>query len=108
MAATFESNTDKLADDLYSSCLRRISYFSVQEGTPTRDAALADCQKMNKPAVGEAKSANKIVTNYAISIGKLASDDIVKFDEEFDGIKNALNNFSIPTSNGSVSLPPGQ
>lgn len=105
MAADFESETDKLADDLYNSCIRRISYFAVREGTTARDQALNNCEKLNKPAVGEAKDANKIVTKYAISIGQLASDDVVKFDDEFNKIKNSLNNFSIPTNNGNITLP---
>ncbi|GBF78625.1 hypothetical protein AsFPU1_0014 [Aphanothece sacrum FPU1] len=109
MAADFENNTDKLAEDIYNSCIRKLSYFSVasSQGTTQRDNALANCQTLNKPAVGEAKNANKIVTDYGTSIGKLAVDDIVKFDDEFNNIKNALNKFSIPSANGNVTLPQG-
>jgi hypothetical protein len=104
MSAEFETNTDKLADDLYNSCIRRISYFAVREGTEARDEALVNCENLNKPAVGQAKNANKIITDYVKSIGQLAADDLVKFDDEFNQIKDSLNNFSIATLSGNITF----
>ncbi|MGB5772077.1 MAG: hypothetical protein WBM32_19755 [Crocosphaera sp.] len=104
---TFENNTNRLAEEFYLSCIRRLAYFAVREGTTGREQALESCETRNKPTVKEVKDANKIIINYINSIGKLAADDLVNFDDEFENIKNSLNNLAIPTSSGNVTLPSG-
>jgi hypothetical protein len=103
ISADFTSKTDKLSNDLYDSCLRRISYITIREGPTVRDKALADCKMVNKPAVAKTKNANRIVTDYAKSIGALASNNPVTFDDEFDNIKASLDSLNIPNSNITLS-----
>ncbi|MGK7882390.1 MAG: hypothetical protein AB4060_20155 [Crocosphaera sp.] len=103
----FENNTNRLAEEFYKSCIRRLGYFAVREGTMAREQALESCETRNKPTVQEVNNANKIVVNYIESIGNLAADDLVNFDDEFDRIRNSLNSIAIPTNNGVVTLPSG-
>jgi hypothetical protein len=91
LSSDFSSKTDKLSNDIYDSCLRRISYFSVRQGTTQRDKALANCENSNKPTAARTKSATRLVTNYVTSIGSLASDNPTKFDDEFNSLKDSLN-----------------
>jgi hypothetical protein len=99
----FSSKTDKLSNDVYDSCLRRISYFSVRQGTTQRDRAIANCENLNKPTAARIRSATRLVTSYVTSIGSLASDNPVKFDGEFSALKDSLNNLSIPNSSIVIS-----
>ncbi|MBD3886596.1 hypothetical protein IFO70_33540 [Phormidium tenue FACHB-886] len=116
LATEFENNTNKLADDIYDSCVRRIQYIQVdtERSNQARNEALAQCETFNKAVSQQAKDANSVVTDYVTAIGKLASDDVVSFDAQFERIKTSLSNFSIPvekeTATGteivSVTLPP--
>ncbi len=110
LAAQFEDNTNKLADDIYNSCIRRVRYMQVDTAVANqaRNDALKQCEDFNKPAAMQARSANQVVTNYVIAIGRLASDDAVSFQDELNSIKDSLNNLSIPTATGTnISLPQG-
>jgi hypothetical protein len=99
----FSSKTDKLSNDIYDSCLRRISYFSVRQGTTQRDRAIANCENLNKPTAARTRSATRLVTNYVTSIGSLASNNPTKFDDEFNALKDSLNSLSIPNSSIVIS-----
>jgi hypothetical protein len=103
VAADFSSKTDKLSNDIYDSCLRRTSYFTVRQGTTQRDKALDNCEKLNKPTAVRTKSATGLITSYITSIGSLASDNPAKFDDDFNSLKNALNGLSVPNSGISIS-----
>jgi hypothetical protein len=103
LSSDFSSKTDKLSNDIYDSCLRRISYFSVRQGTTQRDKALANCENSNKPTAARTKSATRLVTNYVTSIGSLASGNPTKFDDEFNSLKDSLNSLSIPNSSIVIS-----
>jgi hypothetical protein len=105
MASKFEANTKLLSEDLYDSCVRRITYITIRNDNSNRDRALASCQRLNRPAVQESNTANGVVTDYAVSIGKLAADEVVQFDDQFNQVKKALTNFSIPLPSGPVALP---
>ncbi len=106
LAAQFQDNTNKLANDIYDSCVRRVRYIQVDVNNQERNDALKNCEDLNKPAAARARDANKLVTYYMEAIGKLASDDIVSFDDELDRIQDSLNGLSIPTKNGnSITLP---
>ncbi len=103
LAADFSSKTDKLSNDIYDSCLRKISYFSVRQGTTQRDKALDNCEKLNKPTAARTKSATGLITSYMASIKSLASDNPVKFDDDFNSLENALNGLSVPNSGILIS-----
>ncbi|NEP63238.1 MAG: hypothetical protein F6K31_41100 [Symploca sp. SIO2G7] len=108
LASRFEENTNNLADDIYNSCIRKIQFFQVDtsESNEARDVALKDCNDLNKPTARQARDANKLVTDYIRAIAKLASDDVVSFDNELDKVKESLDNLSIPISSGNtLSLP---
>lgn len=98
MASRFEENTNKLADDIYNSCVRRTRYYQLDtsDGNDARNRALTDCEELNKPASDKARDANKIVVDYIKAIGGLASDEVIAFDDELDKLTESLNNFSIP------------
>jgi hypothetical protein len=105
-ASKFEANTKMLSEDLYDSCVRRITYITIRNGNSNRDLALSSCQQLNRPAVEEINMANGVVTDYAVSVGKLAADDVVQFDDQFNEVQKALTSFSIPLPNGApVTLP---
>ncbi len=105
MASSFSTNTKLLSEDLYDSCVRRITYITIRNGNSNRDLALASCQRLNRPAVEESKIANAVVSDYAVYVGKLAADDVVQFDGQFNAVKRALTDFSIPLANGPITLP---
>ena len=108
-SANFQENTNKLADDIYDSCLRRVQYFrtDIARLRKLRKQEWDKCENLNKPAALKARAANQLVVDYMESIGKLASDDIVSFDDEFNNINNALKGLSIPVNGGAVTLPSG-
>jgi hypothetical protein len=99
----FSSKTDRLSNDIYDSCIRRITYFSLRGGITSRDRAIANCESLNKPTAARMRSATRLVTNYITSISSLASDNPVKFDGEFSTLKDSLNKLTTP--GGSIVLP---
>jgi hypothetical protein len=103
LSADFSSKTDRLSNDIYDSCLRRVAYFSVRQGTTQRDRALENCETLNKPTAARIKNASGLITNYVASIGSLASDNPVKLDTEFNALKDSLNGLSIPNSGIVIS-----
>ena len=110
MSAQFRDDTNKLADDIYDSCIRRVQFYrtDVSQLREARDQAWLDCDRFNKPAASKARTANQIVVNYAEAIGKLSSDEIIIFDKELENVGTALKGLSIPTGSGaSVTLPSG-
>jgi hypothetical protein len=105
LASQFGDNTNRLADDIYGSCIRRIQYIQMDTATSNeaRNEALRQCEDLNKPASQQAKDANKVVVDYITTIGKLASDDVVSFDAQFERLENSLRNFSIPVERASAT-----
>jgi hypothetical protein len=110
LSEQFEDNTNKLANDIYDSCIRRVRYIQMDDpvSNDARDEALKQCEELNKPASEQARDANRVMIDYMRAVGELASDNIVSFDDQFTKIEESLNNFSIPTGSGTnVSLPEG-
>jgi hypothetical protein len=108
MSTQFKEDTNKLADDIYDSCIRRVQFYrtDANEIRKARDQAWLDCNTYNKPAANSARAANQIVVDYAEAIGKLSSNEVVTFDNELKNVGSALKRLSIPTGSGvSVSLP---
>lgn len=107
MSTKFKESTNKLANDIYGSCIRRTQYIQVNTlaGSRARDEALNDCEEINKPASVKVRKASKLVTDYIESIGKLASDDVVSFDDELDEVAEALSSFSIPLEPSDPTQP---
>ena len=109
----FKDNANKLANDIYDSCIRRVRYIQVDtlEGNQSRDTAFNQCEELNKPTAADARNANQVIINYMEAIGRLASDEVVSFDDQFDRIETSLNQFSIPINDGNttrfITLPQG-
>ncbi len=109
MSAQFRDDTNKIANDIYDSCIRRVQFFRTDtvDLRKVRDEAWQDCDRLNKPAAGRAREANQIVVDYADAIGRLASDEVVSYDKELTNVGTALKGLSIPTGSGvPISLPP--
>ena len=90
LAARFEGNTNRLANDIYNSCIRRTQFIQVDtaESNEARNNALRDCNELNRPAARQARDANKLVTDYIRAIAELAGDDVVSFSNELDAVQN--------------------
>ncbi len=97
MAAELEDKTTKLANDIYDSCIRKVRYFRLQArgSDEIQKQALEDCEALNKPTAQKTKTANQVLINYMIAVGKLASDNTVKFNESLDNIKQSLNGLNV-------------
>ncbi|NCR72905.1 MAG: hypothetical protein GPI93_17780 [Microcystis aeruginosa LG13-12] len=107
MSAQFRDNTNKLADDIYDSCIRRVQYYrtDINALRQQRNQAWQGCEQFNKPAASQARVANQVVVDYMEAIGKLSSDSVVSFENEFNNVETALKGLSIPTSSGNTTLP---
>ncbi len=108
MSSEFKENTNKLADDIYESCIRRIQFYQIDNNAlrQARDQAWRGCEEYNKPASRRAKIASQVIVDYIISIGKLSADEVVTFDNELMNVGSALKGLSIPTGTGAnITLP---
>ena len=111
-ADALKSSTDKLANDIYLSCIRKTRYYRVYPDLtmPRRDAdeeranALAGCEQFNRVSASNAVIANDLIYNYIKAIGELSLDKQVQFNSEFEAVAKALDNFQIPGT--SVKLSP--
>ena len=114
-AAEFRQKTNKLANDIYESCLRRARFYRIypqslrpdQAPDQGRLEALTDCETFNRPAAISAANANTIITDYVVAIGSLADNKQVEFGEQFDAVASSLNTFAIPVPNRQpITLSP--
>lgn len=103
-ADDFKEKTDKLANDIYTSCLRRVRYIDLV-AAPDRSAddvrlkALQSCELFNKPTAAKAVVANTVVIDYIKAVGHLAGDKNVSFQSEFESVRTSLLNL------GQTNLP---
>lgn len=108
MSGKLRDNTNRLADDIYDSCLRRVQFYRTDTSAlrEVRDEAWKDCDRLNKPAAARTKEANKIAIDYVEAIGRLSTDEVVSFDSQLDTVGASLKALSIPIVAGSpVRLP---
>ena len=94
-ADSFQEKTDRLANDIYTSCVRNARYISLvpvpqREPDEARMLALQLCEEEYKPTSQRAAMANKVVTDYIRAVGHLAGDKNVQFVSEFETIKKSL------------------
>lgn len=108
LSAQFNANTEKLANEIYNSCVRRIAYQQAWSARGAENVQLAfdECNTLNRQASANAIKANQVAVDYIQSIGALAQDDVVDFSGELAEVESALTNFSIPQDNGDpIRLP---
>lgn len=94
-ADSFQEKTDRLASDIYLSCIRNARYISLasvpqREPDKARILALQVCEEEYKPTSQRAATANQVVTDYIRAVGHLAGDKNVQFKSEFETIKKSL------------------
>jgi hypothetical protein len=94
-ADSFQEKTDRLASDIYTSCIRNARYISLapapqRQPDEARILALQVCEEAYKPTSERAAKANLVVTDYIRAVGHLAGDKNVQFKSEFDTIKKSL------------------
>jgi hypothetical protein len=109
MSGKLRDNTNRLADDIYNSCIRRVQFYRMDTTAlrEVRDEAWQACDRLNKPAAARTKEANKIAIDYVEAIGRLATDEVVSFDGQLETVGASLKALSIPVNAGlPVSLPP--
>ena len=103
-ADEFKEKTDKLANDIYASCLRRARYIDLV-AAPGRDAdevrlkSLQSCELFNKPTAARAVVANTVVIDYIRAVGHIAGAKNVSFQSELETVRKSLINL------GQTGLP---
>ncbi|BAZ22107.1 hypothetical protein NIES4073_29880 [Kalymmatonema gypsitolerans NIES-4073] len=106
MADALEESSSKLADDIYNSCITRTKYISFltapgSSGSfPLREQEEKKCDDFNRPAVKNVKDANSVLVKYLKTLGKMASDDTVSFDKNFNYLGESLKKLQVPQANG--------
>jgi hypothetical protein len=103
-ADEFKEKTDKLANDIYASCIRRARYIDLvavpgREADEVRFEALKNCELLNKPTATRAVMANTVVYDYIKAVGHLAGDKNVSFQSELEEVRTSLINL------GQTQLP---
>jgi len=110
MSGQLRDSTNKLADDIYDSCIRRVQFYRTDTSAlrEVRDQAWEACERLNKPAAARTREANQIAIDYVEAIGKLSTDEVVSFDSQLDKVGSSLKALSIPSSAvSSIGLPSG-
>lgn len=99
LASQFQVNTNKLADDIYDSCIRTAGFFSVDSAAAlqARRQQLDLCEAEGRSTAANARIANQIVVDYIQSIGSLAADHQVSFDTELSTVEASLSTFAANT-----------
>ena len=108
MSGKLRENTNRLADDIYDSCLRRVQFYRTDTSAlrDVRDQAWKDCERLNKPAAARTKEANGIAIDYVEAIGRLSTDEVVSFESQLETVGSSLKELAIPVAAGStVELP---
>jgi hypothetical protein len=102
---------EKIADDLYQSCLRAANYTPLKSSTTEginqdRVTAEKECDDNpqleqnsldsvnHKPTPKDASQAltngNGVIIKYLIALGQLASDDLINYDPQLNSIEDSL------------------
>lgn len=74
MSCQFREDTNKLADDIYDSCIRRVEFFRTDTSSlrEARDQGWRNCDSFNKPAAVNARVAKQVFVDYMEAIGRLS------------------------------------
>lgn len=104
MAAEFQDSTSKLSADVYNSCMRKTQFYTLDTlgSQQVQEKEVENCNEFNKPTAAKAAIANKVMVDYMVAIGELASDNVVDFNSSLDAIGEALN--SITATPGGAPL----
>ncbi|MEC4814949.1 MAG: hypothetical protein SAK29_16960 [Scytonema sp. PMC 1069.18] len=101
MATQLEQTSSSMADDIYQSCLKRTQFISFLSGDFIhRKEEEKNCDEIYKPTSQDVKTANVVLVKYIKSLGKIASNDTVSFDDSFNKFGDSLKSLEIPRSNG--------
>jgi hypothetical protein len=101
MATQLEQASSNIADDIYQSCITRTQFISFLSGNFNhRKDEEKKCDQVYKPTAKEFKKANTVLVKYIKSIGRIASNDTVSFDESFTALGDSLKSIEISRSNG--------
>lgn len=106
MAHQFQVNTNRLADDIYDSCLRTAFFFSIDSAAAlqARNQQIDLCESEGRRTAEKARIANQIVVDYIQSIGALAAGHQVSFNAELATVEASLANLS--ATSGLLPIKP--
>ncbi len=104
-SAMIEDSSEKMAKDIYQSCIRRAKYstdklFPQSVGIPEIEAEEKECNKYQE-ATEVVKDVNSVLIGYMVALGKLASDDTVSFEKNLAALEASLNNLNLTLSSVS-------